>query len=112
MNRLMSAIHGSNSLGRYPEKPFGPPAAFRRGLAYSGFNVTFRLQTVERGVNRADGYFPPGPQFDLLTHGNPVGTIAQTHKRQDHDMFEFAKEILTAHNLYNIELRLSGQGQS
>jgi len=79
------------------------PAAFWRGIAVARLYVPFCLQTIESGVNGADGYFSVRAKFDLLSHGYSIGAIFQPQKCQDNDMFEFAKVVAFGHYIYNIE---------
>ena len=50
----VGTVHRRYSLGCDMEEAFRTPAAFWRGIAATGFDVAFRLQTIKGGINCAD----------------------------------------------------------
>lgn len=93
----MCAIYSCHASRRDTEETFRPSAPFRRRIAEMGLDVTFRFQTVKRGIDRADGHFPPYPGFYLLPNRDPIGAIRKSKKRQDDNVFKFTEIIAIRH---------------
>lgn len=107
----MGTIHGGDAFRGDAEETLGTSAAFGGGIAEVGFDVALGLQTVEGGVDGADGYLAVGARFDFLADGDAVGAIGKTEKGQEDKVFKFAEEITGRHYIYNIEEMGRGQGK-
>lgn len=99
----MGAIHRCQSLGRDTEETFRPSAALGGRFAKAGLDVPFCLQAIKGGIDCADGHLTVSAEFDLLPHGDSIGSIFQPQERQNNDVLEFAEIIARGHYLYNIE---------
>ncbi len=93
----MCAIHSRHALSRNTEETFRSSAPFRRRIAELGFDVSFRFQTIKRGIDGADRYVAVNATFNLLPDRYSIGPITKTHKRQDHDVLEFSEIIPAGH---------------
>jgi hypothetical protein len=69
----------------------------RARVTQVGFDVTLRFQTVESGIDSADGYLTANPRFNFLSNSDPIGPIAKAQKRQDDNVLEFTKIISIRH---------------
>src|SRR6266478_8431772 len=101
--RAMCAIHSRHALSRNTEETFRSSATFRRRVAELGFDVSFRFQTIERGIDGADRYLTLNAIFDLLPDRDPIGSTTETQNRQDHHVLKFSEMVSTGHYIYNIE---------
>lgn len=89
----MRAIHGRNSLSSDMEEPFRPSSSLGRRIAQVRLDVSFLLQSIESGIDSADGNLAVRSHFDLLPHSDPIGLIRKTQKCQDDNVFKFAEKI-------------------
>jgi hypothetical protein len=86
------AIHGRNALSSDMEEPFRLSSSFGRRIAQVRLDVAFPFQSIERGINGADGNLAARAYLDLLPYSDPIGTIRKTQKRQDDNVFKLAEK--------------------
>lgn len=56
-----------------------------------------RSQTIESGVDGADGNFPLRSRLNLASQGKAIGLVPKTQNRQKNYIFEFAKVVAATH---------------
>ena len=96
-------VYRREALRGHVEESFRTSTPLRSRFCAVRSDVTFRLQTIEGGVDSADGYLATSAEFDLLPHRDSIGPVFQPQKRQDDEVLEFAKIIVPSHFLYNID---------
>lgn len=62
-----------------------------RRIAYSRGNEPFLFQSRERGVDGAQADTPLRPSLDLLLNGDAEPVLAESHKREKHNLFELTQ---------------------
>jgi hypothetical protein len=67
-------------------------AALRRRLANARSHKALYFQAVERDVHSADRQIPSGSRFNFAPDRRAVRVRTQPDQRQQHELFELAKE--------------------
>jgi len=89
--RAVRAVDGGNPLTGDAKESLRASASLGGWIPGAGLHIAFCLETIQRGIDGADGDFAFRACLNLLPNGNTVGLVMQPQNREKYNVLEFAE---------------------